>query len=215
MIIQFIHNRLSSSKHIYFQRRTTTSSQGGSTTEDSSNYSADEGSPTFNHNGKTNDYQNGNRQNGTIITINGTIKEPKEPSPSTSSFCGAKLGCFSSSSSSGSSNYSLNLVAQPPPPTKSQNGSPITKPKPTISAPIPLIVPMLPGLPNIRKTSLVNGIEDCPIHHGLIQGKTSSLRIVSFKKRPTIFRDDSFQGAYTNPNVDKMIDMQSSLYENA
>ncbi|PAV64416.1 hypothetical protein WR25_02957 isoform C [Diploscapter pachys] len=46
-------------KALINRRRTTTSSQGGSTTEDSSNYSADEGSPTFNHNGKTSDYQNG------------------------------------------------------------------------------------------------------------------------------------------------------------
>ncbi|VDM58316.1 unnamed protein product, partial [Angiostrongylus costaricensis] len=41
----------------------------------------------------------------------------------------------------------------------------------------------------------------------------SSLRLPSFKKRPT-FRDDTFQGAYSNPNVKKMIDVQYVPYEN-
>uniref|UniRef100_A0A1I7XNC7 WH2 domain-containing protein n=1 Tax=Heterorhabditis bacteriophora TaxID=37862 RepID=A0A1I7XNC7_HETBA len=49
----------------------------------------------------------------------------------------------------------------------------------------------------------------CSVHD-----KSVSLRIPSLKKRPPVFRDDLFQGAYTNPNVDKMIDMQGSICEN-
>ncbi|KHJ88327.1 hypothetical protein OESDEN_11881, partial [Oesophagostomum dentatum] len=41
----------------------------------------------------------------------------------------------------------------------------------------------------------------------------SSLRLPSFKKL-TSFRDDTFHGAYTNPNVHKMIDMQYGANEN-
>ncbi|PIO59140.1 hypothetical protein TELCIR_19407 [Teladorsagia circumcincta] len=40
-----------------------------------------------------------------------------------------------------------------------------------------------------------------------VYGKASLRLPLSFKKRAT-FRDDTFQGAYTNPNVRKMIDVQ-------
>lgn len=47
---------------------------------------------------------------------------------------------------------------------------------------------------------------------GFMHGR-ASLRLPTFKKRST-FRDDTFHGAYTNPNVRKMIDVQYDSNEN-